>query len=51
MQFGFTSGKETMGALFIVRHMQEKYLAKKKELWTAYVNLEKAFDPVPWNLV
>ena len=46
MQFGFTSGKKTTGALFIVRHMQEKYLAKKKQLWMASVDLEKAFDRV-----
>ena len=26
--------------------MQEKYLAKKKELWMAYVDLAKAFDTV-----
>ena len=51
MQFGFTSRKGTTNAIFTVRQMQEKDLAKKKELWTAYVNLEKAFDPVPWNLV
>ena len=35
MQFGFTSGKGTTDAIFIVRQMQEKYLAKKKELWMA----------------
>ena len=29
------------------RQMQEKYLAKKKELWMAFVDLEKAFDRVP----
>ena len=44
MQFGFTSGKGTTDAIFIVRQMQEKYLAKKKELWMAFVDLEKAFD-------
>ena len=32
MQFGFTSGKGTTDAIFIVRQMQEKYLAKKKKL-------------------
>ena len=35
MQFGFTSGKGTTDAIFIVRQMQEKYLAKKKEVWMA----------------
>ena len=31
MQFGFTAGKGTTDAIFIVRQMQEKYLAKKKQ--------------------
>ena len=51
MQFGFRPGRGTMDAIFIVRQMQEKYLAKKKELWTAFVNLEKAFDCVPRKVV
>ena len=42
MQCGFTAGKGTTDAIFIVRQMQEKYLAKKKELWMAFVDLEKA---------
>ena len=33
-------------AIFIVRQLQEKYLAKKKDLWMAFVDLEKAFDRV-----
>ena len=47
MQFEFTLGKGTTDAVFIVRQMQEKYLAKKKEQWMAFVDLEKAFDRVP----
>ena len=31
--------------------MQEKFLAKKKELWMAFVNLEKTFDWVPREIV
>jgi hypothetical protein len=31
----------------IVRQIQEKYLAHKKDLWVAFVDLEKAFDRVP----
>ena len=51
MQFGFRPGKGTMDAIFILRQMQEKYLAKKKELWMAFVDLEKAFDRVAREVV
>ena len=44
MQFGFRPGRGMIDAIFIVRQMQEKFLAKKKELWMAFVDLEKAFD-------
>src|SRR3989454_6651334 len=47
MQFGFSPGKGTTDAIFIVRQLQEKYLAKKKDLWMAFIDLEKAFDRVP----
>src|SRR4029077_17641644 len=46
-QFGFRPGRGTTDAIFIVRQMQEKFLGKKKELWMAFVDLEKAFDRVP----
>ena len=47
MQFGFRAGKSTTDAIFIVRLMQEKFLEKKKELWMAFIDLEKAFYRVP----
>jgi hypothetical protein len=47
MQFGFTPGKGTTDAIFVVRQVQEKYLGKKKNLYYAFVDLEKAFDRVP----
>ena len=47
MQFGFTPGRGTMDAIFIVRQVQERFLEKKKDLWMAFVDLENAFDRVP----
>ena len=47
MQFSFTPGKGTTDAIFIVRQLQEKYLAAQKPLYLAFVDLEKAFDRVP----
>ena len=47
MQFGFSPGKGTTDAIFIIRQVQEKLLGKQKELWMAFVDLEKASDRVP----
>jgi Reverse transcriptase (RNA-dependent DNA polymerase) len=51
MQFGFSKGKGTTGAIFIVRQLQEKYLGVKRELWLAFVDLEKAFIRVPREIL
>ena len=47
MQFGFVPGRGTTGAIFISRQLQEKYIAAKKPLYFAFVDLENAFDRVP----
>ena len=51
MQFGFVPGKGTTDAIFIARQLQEKYLAKEKKLYFAFVDLEKAFDRVPRSVL
>ena len=51
MQFGFRPGRGTTDAIFILRQVQEKYLAKNKHIYFAFVDLEKAFDRVPRKVI
>ena len=50
-QFGFVPGRGTTDAIFVVRQLQEKYLAANKRLYTAFVDLGKAFDRVPRKVI
>ena len=50
-QFGFMPGRGTVDAVFVVRQLQEKYLGKMKKLYLGFVDLEKAFDRVPREVV
>lgn len=43
-QLGFRTDYGTADATFIVRQEHERYPEKKKLLWMACVNREKAFD-------
>ena len=51
MQCGFMPGKRTMETIFIIPQVQEKYLAKRQDLYLAFIDLEKAFDRVPRTVV
>ena len=50
-QFGYIPGRGTTDTIFVVRQLQEKYLATKKRLYMAFVDLEKAFDRVPQKVI
>ena len=50
-QFSFVSGRGTTDAIFVVRQLQEKYLAANKRLYMAFVDLEKAFVRVPRKFI
>ena len=41
MQFSFRHRKGTTDAIFILREVQEKFVAVKKDLWMAFVDLER----------
>ena len=50
-QFDFLPGRGTTGTIFVVRQLQEKYLAANKRLYMAFVDLEKAFDRLPRKVI
>jgi len=51
MQFGFMKGKGTTDAIFIARQMQDNFRVKGKKLCFRFVDLEKAFDRVPREVI
>ena len=50
-QYGFMRGRGTVDAIFIVRQLQEKRLEGNQNLYCAFVDLEKAYDRVPREVV
>ena len=51
MQCGFMQGRGTTDAIFILRQLQEKHLVPGKPLYLALIDLEKAFDRVPREVI
>ena len=51
MQFRFMKGKGTTDAIFTARQMQENFRVKGKKLYFRFVDLEKAFDTVPREVI
>jgi len=51
MQFGIMKGKGTIDAIFTTRQMQENFRVKGKKLYFGFVDLQKAFDRVPREVI
>ena len=51
MQYGFMPGRGTVDAVFVLRRLSEKFRAKNKKLFFVFVDLGKAFDWVPREVI
>ncbi|CAL5426828.1 unnamed protein product [Camellia sinensis] len=50
-QFGFMPGRSTMEAIYLLKRIIEKYREKKRDIHMVFINLEKAYDRVPWDII
>ncbi|GJX44892.1 retrovirus-related pol polyprotein LINE-1 [Tanacetum coccineum] len=50
-QFGFMPGRSSVEAIHLIRSLMEKYRERQRDLHMAFLDLEKAYDSVPRELI